>query len=113
MNTCSRWLPVASIVAVIIAGGCTATPRFAQKGGGGRSTAANGGSGGDTRPSSGGVLLTLEGTASYYADDFNGKQAANGEIFDMNDLTAAHRTFPFGTRVRVTNLVNKKSVTVR
>jgi rare lipoprotein A len=59
------------------------------------------------------ILLTLEGIISYYAHDFNGKQTSNGEIFDMHDLTAAHRTFPFGTRVRVTNLENNKSVIVR
>jgi rare lipoprotein A len=58
-------------------------------------------------------LLVLEGIASYYADDFHGKQAANGEIFNMNDLTAAHRTLPFGTRVKVTNLSNNKTVVVR
>lgn len=62
---------------------------------------------------SGKILLTLEGVASYYADDYHGKQTSNGEVFDMNDLTAAHRTFPFGTKVRVTNLENKKSVLVR
>ncbi len=58
-------------------------------------------------------MLVLEGTASYYADAFHGKQAANGEIFDMHDLTAAHRTLPFGTLVKVTNLTNQKSVVVR
>ena len=62
---------------------------------------------------SGKILLTLEGIASYYANDFNGKQTSNGEIFDMNALTAAHRTFPFGTKVRVTNLENNKIVVVR
>ena len=65
------------------------------------------------RPSSGKVLLTLEGVASYYADDFHGKMTSNGETFNMNDLTAAHRTFPFGTRIRVTNLNNGKIVVVR
>jgi rare lipoprotein A len=66
-----------------------------------------------SRNSSGKVLLTLEGVASYYADDFHGKQTSNGEIYDMNDLTAAHRTFPFGTKVRITNLENGKTVLVR
>ena len=51
--------------------------------------------------------------ASYYAEKFNGRQTANGEIFNMNDLTAAHKTLPFGTIVRVTNLETGKSVTVR
>jgi len=55
----------------------------------------------------------LEGIASYYADEFDGKTTANGETYDMNALTAAHQTLPFNTRVRVTNLDNGKSVVVR
>ncbi|HEY5615099.1 MAG TPA: septal ring lytic transglycosylase RlpA family protein [Bacteroidota bacterium] len=65
------------------------------------------------RVNPGRVLLTLEGVASYYADDFHGKLTSNGEIFNMHDLTAAHRTFPSGTKVRVTNLENGKIVNVR
>jgi peptidoglycan lytic transglycosylase len=59
------------------------------------------------------VLYQLSGIASYYADEFNGRKTANGEIFDMHDLTAAHRTLPFNSIVRVQNLENGKSVTVR
>jgi rare lipoprotein A len=59
------------------------------------------------------VLLTLEGVASYYADDFHGKLTSNGEVFDMHGLTAAHRTLPFDSVVRVTNLENNKSVVLR
>ncbi len=55
----------------------------------------------------------LEGVASYYADDFNGRKTASGEHYDMNDLTAAHRTLPFGTKVKVTNLDTGRSVVVR
>ena len=55
----------------------------------------------------------MEGIASYYGTDFDGKKTANGEIFDKYKLTAAHRSFPFGTKVRVTNLENGKSVIVR
>ena len=55
----------------------------------------------------------LHGVASYYAHEFNGRKTANGERFDMNDLTAAHRTLPFGTRLKVTNTLNGKSVVVR
>ena len=51
--------------------------------------------------------------ASYYADKFNGRRTASGEIFDMNGYTAAHKTLPFGTVLRVTNLENGKSVNVR
>jgi rare lipoprotein A len=55
----------------------------------------------------------LQGIASYYADEFNGRTTSNGEVFDMHKLTAAHRTLPFGTVVRVTNTQNGRSVVVR
>lgn len=54
-----------------------------------------------------------EGMASYYADSLNGNPTASGEAYDRTQLTAAHRTLPFGTRVKVTNLDNGKSVVVR
>lgn len=54
-----------------------------------------------------------EGTASYYADEFHGRKTSNGEVFDMDSLTAAHRSLPFNTTVRVTNLNNNLSVVVR
>jgi rare lipoprotein A len=54
-----------------------------------------------------------DGLASYYADRFEGRATASGEIFHSSALTAAHRTLPFGTKVRVTNLNNNKSVTVK
>jgi rare lipoprotein A len=53
------------------------------------------------------------GIASWYGVPYHGRRAANGEIYDMNQLTAAHRTLPFGTMVRVTSETNGKSVTVR
>ena len=56
---------------------------------------------------------TEEGNASWYGNPFNGRHSSNGEIYDMYKLTAAHRTLPFETMVRVTNLNNGKSTTVR
>ncbi|MGD9331102.1 MAG: septal ring lytic transglycosylase RlpA family protein [Desulfobacterales bacterium] len=53
------------------------------------------------------------GLASYYADRFHGRPTANGERYDRNALTAAHRYLPFGTRVQVTRLDNGKTVAVR
>ena len=50
--------------------------------------------------------------ASYYHDKFNGRKTASGEVFHNTKLTAAHRTLPFGTKVRVTNLRNGESVVV-
>ncbi len=54
-----------------------------------------------------------EGLASYYADEFHGRKTSNGEIFDMNKLTAAHKSLPFNSVVKVTNLDNGMSVIVR
>ena len=58
---------------------------------------------------------TIKGISSFYGlnDCFHGKLTANGEVFDMNAMTAAHKTLPLGSLVRVTNLENDKSVTVR
>lgn len=53
------------------------------------------------------------GVASYYGPGFHGRRTANGERFDQNAMTAAHKTLPFGTRLRVTNPATGKSVTVR
>jgi len=55
----------------------------------------------------------MEGVASYYAEEFNGRKTANGEVYDMHALTAAHRTLPFNTKLRVSNLNNGRSVIVR
>lgn len=60
-----------------------------------------------------GVLEIFEGTASYYADKFHGRTTANGETYDMYGLTAAHNFFPFGTEIRVTNLMNGRSCVIR
>ena len=56
---------------------------------------------------------TETGVASWYGIPYNGRRAASGEIFDMEQLTAAHRTLPFETWVEVTNLTNGKRVDVR
>ena len=56
---------------------------------------------------------SAEGKASYYGARHHGNKTASGERFDQYALTAAHRSLPFGTRVRVTNLRNDKQVVVR
>ncbi len=55
----------------------------------------------------------LVGKASFYGDEYQGRKAANGEIFDNTQFTAAHKTLPFGTMVKVIRKDNGKSVTVR
>ncbi len=58
-------------------------------------------------------VLKEKATVSYYADKFHGRKTASGETFNMNALTCAHKTLPFGTILKVTNLANGKSVQVR
>lgn len=55
----------------------------------------------------------LYGTASYYADKFNGRQTANGEIYDSQKMTAACNVLPLGTWIKVTNLANNRFVIVK
>jgi rare lipoprotein A len=56
---------------------------------------------------------TQTGKVSWYGPGFHGRQTANGEIFDTNDMTMAHRSLAFGSKVRVTNLDNGRSIVVR
>ncbi len=68
--------------------------------------------GGPARGARAGAAIQ-SGMASWYGPGFHGKKTANGEVYDMDDLTAAHRTLPFNTRVRVLNKMNGKQVDVR
>jgi rare lipoprotein A len=86
-------------VAILAAGGC----------GGNRPARANAPAAPATAP---GVYVE-QGVASWYGLPFHGRRAANGEVYDMNQPTAAHRTLPFGSRVRVTNLDNGRQTEVR
>ncbi|MDI6767152.1 MAG: septal ring lytic transglycosylase RlpA family protein [Bacteroidota bacterium] len=86
-------------VIAILFGGCVASPRFTSE----RFSSAT----------SETYSMIEEGIASYYADEYNGRQTSNGEIYDMYQMTAAHQTLPFNSRVRVTNLNNGKTVEVR
>lgn len=98
MATCKHLaIVLVTALGILVAGCGTGSPRFA-------STPS-------VEPWTGST--ELEGVASYYADEFHGRTTANGEIYDMNALSAAHRSFPFGTLLRVTNTENGKSVVVR
>ncbi|MDD3342946.1 MAG: septal ring lytic transglycosylase RlpA family protein [Sulfurospirillaceae bacterium] len=55
----------------------------------------------------------FSGVASWYGKDFHGKKTSNGEVYNMNDMTAAHKTLPMNTMLKVTNLKNNQSVVVR
>jgi len=58
-------------------------------------------------------IKTYYGTASYYADKFEGRKTANGDVYDPDNLTAACNVLPLNTWIKVTNLKNNKSVLVR
>ncbi len=57
--------------------------------------------------------LVMRGYASWYGEAFHGRRTASGEVFDMNGLTCAHRSLPFGTFLQVTNTSNGRTVTVK
>ena len=59
------------------------------------------------------VVRVITGEASWYGPGFYGNRTANGEVFKPGTMTAAHRTLPFGTKVRVTNLWNGRSAVIR
>jgi len=86
--------PVLTLLGAVLLGlyGCAATPRY-------RTGGADG--------------TELLGISSYYGQKYHGRTTANGETFDMYAMTAAHKTLPFDTRIRVTNLNNGKQVQVR
>lgn len=88
-------LILASCVLLVLATGCASTPRNAKQ---------------PVAPTS---AATTVGIASYYANKYHGRQTSSGERYNMHALTAAHRTLPFGSNVKVTNLENDRSVVVR
>ncbi|MHB1050937.1 MAG: septal ring lytic transglycosylase RlpA family protein [Bacteroidota bacterium] len=100
---------VAAVLMVFVGLGCASSPRFVKQ----RSSEPAAGSVSVAPSSSPSRPAVSEGIASYYAHDFHGKKTANGEIFNMRALTAAHRSYPFNTKMRVTNLDNGRTVIVR
>lgn len=101
--TLSGALRVVCIILIMELIGCTPMPRFTTRP---ESVSRPEAAGGD-------ISLLETGDATYYGDEFNGRSTSNGEKYDKTELTAAHRTLPFNTKVRVTNPANGKSVVVR
>jgi rare lipoprotein A len=100
MNTRAGWMAMAVLA---LLAGCSTAP---ERGGRGFEEP------GDAPAISPGAEIG-RGKASWYGPGFHGRRTASGERFDMNDLTAAHRTLPLGTRVRVRNIQNGLEVVVR
>lgn len=98
------------LASLIIAVGCSQSLRFGNSSNYPSDKSTNNFTVNNSTPNTESVFT---GKASYYADKFHGRYTASGEVFDMNKLTAAHRTLMFGTSVKVTNLWNNKSVIVR
>jgi rare lipoprotein A len=103
--TLTTWLPInclrgglVALAALLLLAACAGPPE--------------GGPGSRAAPAGIGAYEAV-GVASWYGGRFHGRQTASGETYDMYALTAAHRSLPFGTRVRVTNLDNGRSVVLR
>jgi|TARA_B100000809_G_scaffold30019_1_gene26044 rare lipoprotein A len=97
---------IISLSGLILVVNCSSSPRYTT------------GSGNRLKPikkvnSTAKSKKTLKGISSYYGEDFHGKLTANGEVYDMYGLTAAHKTLPLNTIVRVTNMENEKSLILR
>jgi rare lipoprotein A (peptidoglycan hydrolase) len=105
----SIWNLLFGICFLIFLSSCASSPRFTKD----RFAEPKVNPSRPAAASTGGKATSYTGIASYYAHDFHGKKTANGEAFDMHALTAAHRSFPFNTKVRVTNTENGKSCIVR
>ncbi|MBI4536017.1 MAG: septal ring lytic transglycosylase RlpA family protein [Ignavibacteriae bacterium] len=104
MNTCSYqaklilWSAITVMFVTFLQGCGSASPRFTSSA---------------PRPGSLSDSHDLRGIASYYADEFHSRKTANGETYNMHEMTAAHRTLPFNTKVRVKSLENDRTVVVR
>jgi peptidoglycan lytic transglycosylase len=102
-SACGRRRPVARVPVPV--------PVCCSRAGGAATSRSAEDNGSEQRPA--GPGYSEVGYASWYGDPYHGRRAANGEIYDKNQLTAAHLTLPFGTQVKVTDLENNRSVEVR
>ena len=97
-----RWLLILSLLLI----SCSNSPRY--------HTSSKPGKKGHIPLTTKGMHAKVSyGVSSFYAEDFHGKLTANGEVFDMYGITAAHKTLPLNTIVRVTNMENDKSIIAR
>jgi rare lipoprotein A len=104
-----RWNCIIVVILTLILSSCASSPRFTKE----RYAEPKINSSKPGPDNTNGKAIMYKGIASYYGRDFHGKKTANGELFDMHGLSAAHRSFPFGTKVRVTNIDHGKSCVVR
>ncbi len=95
-----RWLP-ATLLAASLLSACAAAPRYRAQ-----PVASS------SAPAPAEPAVVLRGVASYYHDSLHGRTTASGQPYDRSRLTAAHRSLPFGTKLRVTNRDNGRAVEV-
>ena len=95
------------LVMCILFSDCTNSPRYGNSSGTGKKSKTR------NLKTTKHIPKVITGVSSYYGTDFHGKLTANGEVYDMYGLTAAHKTLPLNTTVRVTNLANNKSLILR
>jgi rare lipoprotein A len=98
------------IIAIIFLSGCTSAIRYSTAHNSGINSVKSQHSEMNIQPDN--DEFHEKGIASYYSDNFEGRTTASGEIFSQEELTAAHPSLPFGSRVRVTNLNNNLTVIV-
>jgi len=115
VNKFCKYLLLILVVAalVVAAAGCSSSVRFASESLSKQNLSKPNN---ETAEETGEYKFTgkqFRGKASYYANKFHGRKTASGEVFDENKMTAAHKTLPFGTIVKVTNISNNKSVIVK
>tara|TARA_Y100001970_G_scaffold267303_1_gene357113 strand:+ start:342 stop:827 length:486 start_codon:yes stop_codon:yes gene_type:complete len=95
--------------------GCSSSPRYSTGKASPNKKGSNSSKNSKTKSRHGEVKhrRIMKGVSSFYAEDFHGKLTANGEVYDMYGVTAAHKTLPLNTVCRVTNLKNDKSLILR
>ena len=94
---------VVLLLTILIFSGCTSSPRYSSK----SSTSNN------KKSKNVNHKKQQVGISSYYGEQFHGNLTANGEVYDMYGVTAAHKTLPLGTVAKITNLENGKSIILR
>ena len=115
-----------TFIIILILASCTSAPRYGRDAGAPKYKKASRAPSKKSKPKSKAKFIhpktvntnvkhkkRMVGISSFYAEDFHGKLTANGEVYDMYGLTAAHKTLPLNTVARVTNLENGKSLILR
>jgi len=117
VTTVPARLAIYALGVALLAAGCASAPRYTSKPSTRKRPAATRKAPSRPAPKKGNMRvrpgMVEAGVASFYGPDFHGKTTANGEVYDMYGRTAAHKTLPLNTIIRVTNLANSRNIIVR